>query len=912
MKTLSWLLVPTVLSTSLALGKLAPSDVKRVTTLPTIPNKFIVEVDSLADIPSKRSLSPHEELYAALKKRRIGFEVNKEYNSHGLFVGAALTLTNSQDAAALLDTAGVKAIRPVRTFQRPAPIKVQVVKSPQDAGVPPDSQSTHILTGVDKLHAEGITGKGIKIGIVSDITTGIDYTHPALGGAFGPGNKVIGGYDLVGDDYDGSNDPVPDADPLDQCAGHGTHVAGIIGANPGNPFNISGVAYEASLSSYRVFGCLGFVSDDVIIEALLLGAKEGQNILSLSLGGTDGWTESSSSVVASRVAATGIIVTISAGNDGASGSWYSSSPGNGINVISVSSLDKSVAPTQMARSNQTTHHYLSTIIPLQNLTLGGVNHSPITYFETFPFPFTGAFPIYATSNDTAVVDDACNPLPDSTPDLSPYVVIVRRGTCTFVSGGPDLSNSLLHGWRSNGNGFAGIDVGDYPAALIQAADGEFLASQFAAGTPVTITFPQTGGSTNFPDAAGGLISSFTSYGPTNDFFFKPSIAAPGGNILSTLPTTQGSYGVESGTSMAAPFVAGSAALLLAAKGTSASVGKTARTLFETTAQRVPSSHTDGDPLQTVTQQGAGLIDVYKAIHTTTIVSPGELILNDTAHFEPLQYFTVRNTGKSSKKYKVSHVPAGTALTVQPGTIFPSLGPVPLSADAASVVFSEKSFTVAPGATHTVVAYFSLPDGDASTFPVFSGFIEVTSGTESLHVTYIGLAASLRDKQVVDDTDYFFGLPLPAVLDEFGNFQTDPTNYTFVGDSWPALLFRLTFGTPLLRVDLVASDIQFTATLATRALHGHPFFTFPHPTKKGTFAKVKTLGAILEYDYFYRNNEDEDNAYNLFSLETPTFADGTTIPNGSYRFLVRALKVTGDPTKEEDYESWLSPIVGVVV
>ncbi len=40
--------------------------------------------------------------------------------------------------------------------------------------------------------------------------------------------------------------------------------------------------------------------------------------------------------------------------------------------------------------------------------------------------------IYATSNDTTIVDDACDALPDDTPDLSPYVVVIRRGTCTFV------------------------------------------------------------------------------------------------------------------------------------------------------------------------------------------------------------------------------------------------------------------------------------------------------------------------------------------------------------------------------------------------------------------------------------------------------------------------------------------------
>lgn len=43
-----------------------------------------------------------------------------------------------------------------------------------------------------------------------------------------------------------------------------------------------------------------------------------------------------------------------------------------------------------------------------------------------------------------------------------------------------------------------------------------------------------------------------------------------------------------------------------------------------------------------------------------------------------------------------------------------------------------------------------------------------------------------------------------------------------------------------------------------------------------------------------------------------FANGTAIPNGQYRILLRAQKVTGDPTNELDFESWLSPIIGVEV
>ena len=81
--------------------------------------------------------------------------------------------------------------------------------------------------------------------------------------------------------------------------------------------------------------------------------------------------------------------------------------------------------------------------------------------------------------------------------------------------------------------------------------------------------------------------------------------------------------------MATPFVAGSTALLYQAKG---KVGYSPRALLETTATGVFSSRNSGSPLQTVIQQGAGLIQVNNAVNYRTVVTPGELILNDTAHF----------------------------------------------------------------------------------------------------------------------------------------------------------------------------------------------------------------------------------------------------------------------------------------
>jgi len=78
--------------------------------------------------------------------------------------------------------------------------------------------------------------------------------------------RVEKGFDLVGDEFN-ANDAVPvikpDPDP-DDCAGHGTHVSGIIGANGG----IKGVAPGVTFFAYRVFGCVGSTTSRVLIDAM--------------------------------------------------------------------------------------------------------------------------------------------------------------------------------------------------------------------------------------------------------------------------------------------------------------------------------------------------------------------------------------------------------------------------------------------------------------------------------------------------------------------------------------------------------------------------------------------------------------------------------------------------------------------
>ncbi|KAH8828652.1 subtilisin-like protease [Flagelloscypha sp. PMI_526] len=868
------------------------SSVQRKTNLAGANNGFIIEVEAASVSSIIGTRSAHETVYDHLNSRGVDFDILSEFNTPDIFVGASVSLKDAADVEKLRDAPGVTAVRPIVRVPRPVPLKSEVVSDASDKKVPADTFSTHRMTGVDKLHAEGYFGKDVTIGILD---TGIDYTHPALGGKFGPGNLVIGGYDFVGDAYDGSNAPVPDSDPLDQCAGHGTHVAGIIAAQPNNPLNITGVAPKASLNAYRIFGCEGSVNDDVIVNALLKGFGDGNDILTLSLGGSDGWTESSSSVVASRIAKAGKIVTIAAGNAGASGGWYTSSPGNGLDVISVSSID-------------------NIVIPIQTATLAGasVPHDPIYYYQNDPLKVTDTRPIYLVSNDSTVANDACDPLPDTTPDLAGYVVVVRRGTCAFTQ---KLDNVVAKGATAvlvynNAAGFLSASFGDayakFPVAIILASDGEFFVDEFNKGSKLTLTFPQEGGNADYPDEHGGLVSDFTSYGPSNDMYFKPAVAAPGGNIPSTWPTTLGSYAVLSGTSMATPFAAGVAGLLFEARGKEYQVGIDARSLFESTAAPVLAEPA-GTVLQTLSQQGAGLVDAYQVIHSEITVSPTELLLNDTANFKGEHKIVLTNKSKQTKKIFVKHVPAGTASTFQQDSIHAALGPVPLTESYASVDLSTKSITLGPGKTTNVFVTITPPSADASVVPVYSGFIEFETKGQTLRSSYVGLVGNLKDRPVLDATEYYFGIPIPTLLDASGNVQNGTGAYTLEGTDFPTLLWRNAFGTPHLRADLVSADIDFKATYPKADASRRAFSVGFAESISGSFDDVPTVGPLLEQFYQPRNDEDETNGspYNTLALSQGTFLNGTAIPAGSYKILLRTLHVTGEKGNEKDYESFLS-------
>ena len=81
-------------------------------------------------------------------------------------------------------------------------------------------------------------------------------------------------------------------------------MAGIIGGH--NSENFTSVAPGATLGMWRIFGCAGTTSGDIIVEAMLDAYDAGVDIINMSLGSVNGWSESPTSVVAARIAADGI------------------------------------------------------------------------------------------------------------------------------------------------------------------------------------------------------------------------------------------------------------------------------------------------------------------------------------------------------------------------------------------------------------------------------------------------------------------------------------------------------------------------------------------------------------------------------------------------------------------------------
>ena len=202
-------------------------------------------------------------------------------------------------------------------------------------------EQIHLRQGLPLIEAMSYRllydGTGVAIAITD---TGIDYTHPRLGGGGFPNSKVIGGYDF-GDD---------DSDPKPNSQAHGTACAGIAAGSLGSTGDyIGGVAPGAKLYALKVtFGSGGIAYTDAIIAAwnwcITHQYDDPDNpilVISLSMG-SDRFhnpcdaSQQAYATAANNATAAGITILASSGNDGYCDSI--AKPACITNVISVGAV----------------------------------------------------------------------------------------------------------------------------------------------------------------------------------------------------------------------------------------------------------------------------------------------------------------------------------------------------------------------------------------------------------------------------------------------------------------------------------------------------------------------------------------------------------------------------------------------
>ncbi|MEN1934862.1 S8 family serine peptidase [Paenibacillus sp. 102] len=566
-----------------------------------------------------------EDTTKKIKEKVPQVKIKETYST--LFSGFSISVPGDQ-IANLASLPEVKAIYPNLTYKLPTPAKSQGGPENPNIGGPtvgaPEAWNLKDPTG------KPLDGKGMKVAVID---SGVDYTHPDLKANY------IGGYDAVDEDND----------PMDGNV-HGTHVAGIIAANG----NIKGIAPNASILAYRVMNDMGLGSTEDIIQGIERAIQDGADVLNLSLGQSLNVPGQPVTLALERAAKLGVTAVISNGNDGPH-PWSVDAPANASSVISVGASTTSIPfPTfQVAGSNKTYQG-----LPLSKSNFPTGTGAPLVYVG------------YGSAGDYAKQD------------VKGKFALVLQGTSSTLVKAEQAKQAGALGVLFISNEKEIAMMPEYfsreetavPVMQLSNANGEEL-KNLITKRKKNITIGQ-------PNQTE-LIGNFSSRGPSQgSWLVKPDIVAPGVKITSTVP--RGGYESHNGTSMAAPQVAGAAALIRqmhpdwSAEQLKASLANTAKTLKDVNENTYP-----------VMTQGSGLINIPKALQTETLVTPNNvsfgLIKPNSGKVKLTQNIALQNRSNKKKTYSTRVELIETKSGVR--TSFPSS----ISVQASSNV--EKPFTI---------------------------------------------------------------------------------------------------------------------------------------------------------------------------------------------------------------------------
>ncbi|KAG0098368.1 hypothetical protein BGZ93_000330 [Podila epicladia] len=712
--------------------------------------------------------------------------------------------------------------------------------------VSPLLSTAHEQTGVlDARSKLNLAGHGVRVGIID---TGIDYTHEALGSCYGPGCKVQFGYDFV--------DPYrSEAAGGYDCVGHGTHVAGII-AGKSTASNFFGVAPEGSSK------------DDVIIAALEKAYSDGMDVVNLSLGGGSSWANTALSKAAGNLADLGVVVVAAIGNDGDQGLFEVSSPSINSAAISVGSFEGA--------------GYLSNYFQV------GVNNSRFDYSDAPPKavidqPLNLVIPTHDI--------EGCNDYPDS---LNGAVAFIKRGSCTFAAKAKMAQDAGAVGciFYNNIEGSLrpkvdepGIHIFGHGISMQQ---GQQILDQFKDAASVHVTYKSEKGV--FSNEMANQISLFSSWGLGPELELKPDIAAPGGYIYSTVPVAKGSFSTMSGTSMATPFIAGAAALMVESNPTMDRKDVLGRLQMYSK----PGLYMKTDVPDTVVRQGAGMVHIYDAVRGQAFVQPTHLALNDTDHTLTTYTLTLTNTYPTSETFTVSHVPAMSILG------YNSKGQptdkVIYSSSFAVLNMDQETFTLDANATHVISLRFTPPANlDPESHWFYSGYVRITPTTDTtrptVQVPYAGMAGSYG---TVDMLDLQSGFPIVLGTGPDGRLVPIPSAngsnqpakvYSMYGNDILTLLFKIS--NPLHNLQIYVMDMATEKVIGAVPVDGEYIGrTDPVHTK---FFVVPWSGRIFTDDQ--RLVMAPDGEYSLVVIAPKPFSEDAGLSGGAH-------------------ESWVSPMIAI--
>ena len=840
-----------------------------------VPGHWLVTLSapSVSNGGSASSIETQQDKLAeAIKDAGINAKITNNYDQ--VWNGVSVSVSDSQ-AAQLAKLPGVVSVQPVIEVPRPE-VKTSKDLTTSEGETKYSWGAPLGMTNADRAQSElGLTGKGVKIGIID---SGIDIDHREFGGtgvsgsgtsrekgdgakadgAVGfPNSRVIAGYDYVGDDYgaNGTYDAKPDPIP-DDCGGHGTHVAGIAagGGAAGSSTEVRGVAPEASLGAYRVFGCDGKTSTDIIITAMEQATKDGMDVVNMSLGAAYMVLPDypTTKAVKTMVDA-GVVVAIAQGNDGADGLWTLGAPGAATEAITVASVDNTV---------ETNYYFTASGVDNKFFYNVGSNGGDFARSNV-------AYPVVASGEADSEDGKLCT-APSDTNAFKGKYVLIRRGGCTFGTKAANAQKAGAVGVIIDNNqaGTLGMNLANetdpvkIPGVSITQADGDALRAALKADT--TVTFGETFG--DRPVSTGGLVSDFSSWGLNGKLEMKPDVAAPGGLIWSTWPLDHGGpFNTISGTSMATPYTAGAAALILQAhpelkdaKNASTSEGVRAR-LQSTGSPRLWSEgNGDKSLLEPTARQGAGLIDVYRAASTKVLPSVSRLNLGQQIAGEKTHEITLTNSGSEAVTYKLGHVDTVT-------TTGESSKPTRGTTNGATVSTDGTSVSVPAGSSAKVAVKVSAPEGIGNG-DFYGGYVTLTpdNAAQTLRIPFVGVGGNLAESKTLYKTGPVLATEKLKVVNKAGH------QFTMFNDR-PHVYFKA--DVPLIRSGLVA--MRKTDDGKYEVLSDKVFISMSDKGWNRTNTRlVRWDGSYLDADN--QLQQAPEGTYQLWELNAPAGADTTKL------------------------------------